>query len=95
MKWSKSSALTVCAILLISYAYSGIEARRLSQKVEEERESTCIQQGRSDCKLIERYHDDCFASSYRTELRIRSFHAGEYDRCMNSKILQGLAETKR
>jgi len=45
----------------------------------------CGKDGGLDCNIIETYHDDCFASSYRAEFKIRSFHAEEYRACLDKK----------
>jgi len=95
MKWNKSAALAVIAILASSYAYSGIKGMELSTQVEEEEQTACKQQGRRDCALISKYHDDCFTASYRAERRIKTFHADEYNICMNSKITQHRSESRR
>ena len=76
----------VITIVLTSYAYTSIQCMRLSNRVEMARHAACIEQGHQNCALIAKFHDDCFKKSYRAELKIRSFHADEYDSCMNSNI---------
>lgn len=78
----------VIAISSISYLYSSIRGNQLSNKIEEEKWNTCIEQCRSNCELVSKYQDDCFDPSYRAEYRIKTFRPGEYDRCMDNKIEQ-------
>ena len=95
MKWNRTAALAVIAILASSYAYSSIKGMELSNQVEEEEQAACMVQGRKDCALISKYHDDCFTASYRAERRIKTFHADEYNICMNSKITQHQTDARR
>lgn len=87
VKWDKAAVLAVVAIFSVSYVYSSIRKTQLSNDVEEEKRKVCFKQGRYDCGLISRYHNECFNSSYRAEYRIRDFHFDEYNNCIDSKII--------
>jgi len=90
MKWNKSILLAVIAIFSISYVYSSIKYKQLSNEVKEERLRICSEQKSYDCELITRYHDECFSSSYRSQYKTRKFYPGEYDKCIKNKIEQHL-----
>ena len=85
-KWNKGTFVAVIAIMSISFIYSGIKSKQLSNKIEEETLKACAEQGNYDCDLISQYHDECFDFSYRAQYRIKQFHHAEYNRCINSKI---------
>jgi hypothetical protein len=86
MKWNKGTIIAVLAILLISYAYSTMKSGQLGDDIKAEKLRICSEEGRYDCGLIEQYHDECFDLSYRSQYKMKEFHPGEYERCMNSKI---------
>ena len=95
MKWSKSALLGVIVIFFISFVYSGIKDKQLSNKVKEEKLRICSEQGSYDCGLISRYHDECFSSSYRAQYKIKKFYYDEYNNCISSKIEQRLNSLKK
>jgi hypothetical protein len=90
MKWSRSAVLAVIAILAVFYIYSSIKRSQLSNDVREAERGACVKNGKFDCDLIAKYHDECFESSYRAEYRIRSFHASEYHACIEKRASQHL-----
>lgn len=85
MKWSKFSIIFVAAILAISYIYSSISENQLSNEVRKSALESCAKDARYDCDSVLEHHDDCFNSSYRAELKIRSFHYQEYWTCLVNK----------
>jgi len=85
MKWSKYSIIFVIMILTISYIYSSIKRNELSKEVRDSALESCAKNDRQDCDIVEKYHDDCFDSSYRSELKIRSFHYQEYRACLEKR----------
>lgn len=86
MKWNKLAIVGIAAIVLLSYAYQTTQESKLSNKVKKEKRDGCSTQKAYDCGLIAKFHDACFTSSYRAELRIREFHRDEYDDCMARMI---------
>jgi len=91
MKWNKTAVLAVVAIIFVSYVYSSIREMQLSREVAEEKRKGCSEQSNYDCELISKFHDECFEASYRAEYRIRKFHSGEYNNCVDQKIAQHLS----
>lgn len=85
MKWSKFGIISVIAILSISYVYSNMKQKQLSDDVLKMEMAACAKNGAFDCNLITRYHDECFAASVRAELKTRSFHEDEYRACIRNK----------
>lgn len=90
LKWNRVTIIAVLSILLISYAYSSIKDRQLSNKIKEERLRICAEQGDYDCNLILQFHNECFKSSYRSQYKIKKFYLNEYNNCINRKIEQFL-----
>lgn len=86
MRWRSGAVLAAIVILSISYVYSSIKRTQLSNKVREAEETACAKNGTPNCDLFVKYHDECFDLSYRAELRIKSFHVGEYRACIKNRI---------
>lgn len=94
MKWNKTSVLVVLAVLLGSFFYTSIKDKSLSDEVLESKLKDCTEQANYDCQLIHKYHDDCFSSSYRAELRIKQFRHAEYDACLDNAIQEHIRPGK-
>jgi len=91
-QWSKGAVIFVAVLFLASYVYQSIMHMRISNEVEQETVEACEKSREYDCELIHEYHDECFDSSYRAELRIREFRPGEYRDCLNTKIKQHVTD---
>lgn len=87
-QWDKGAIIFVATLFLASYIYQSIMHMRMSNDVEQETIEACEKNGGYDCELIHEYHDECFDSSYRAELRIREFRPREYRACIDSKVKQ-------
>ena len=95
MRWSRGAVLVAIVILSTSYVYLSIKRTQLSNKVREAEETACAKNGTFNCNLIAKYHDECFDLSYRAELRIKSFQAGEYRACIKNRIGEHLDSERR
>lgn len=86
MKWSKNALVIVVIILLVSLCIETRGDKKLSREVKENAMQTCREQQREYCELIERYHDECFEKSHRSEYRVKQFYYSEYNRCLQESI---------